>query len=609
MGGTLGTRAPWILRHEVPGESDEHLTERAREGDQAAFGELYRRHRKAAESTAWCLLRSKVDADDVVADAFAGVLSALRNGHGPRDNFRRYLLACVRNGCRSRRSRYVPVQEPSIERRAPVLEEPERYVEADTVARAFAALTPRWQYTLWLTAVEQRPPQEVSERMHLSPSATAALAHRARQAFATAYLAEHVSTVRDRVCAKHAPQLAAYVRGALTGPAEATIDHHLVMCRDCAAAAAELRDVNASLRSLSLPPQLVAAGAVAASAATVTAAAATTVGGAVAVTGGAATTAAVPGLWAGLSGASALVKGLVAVLLVAPAISAEHPGARPAGSVAGHRFAAARPAPVAPAASPSAASASAAAPVDVFVRSVQPVAADRAPAEVDAPAPVAAGPSGGADDREASPDADRVVDEVVAPVAGVDVEPDPAGLPERDHELEPVVAGLDEAMAAMGLGSTGETIRVLRSMVPLLDGRLADAVVTDLLEVAASEDGAPVALTNLFTGLQGTDGSAPVAPTPPAPAEAPIAAPTAPAPPNTLLAAVPVALPVTIPDVPTLPVGPDLQPPVVVLPSLPIPATIELPSVAIIDGPTIELPALGLVDISIPPLRVIDAPQ
>jgi RNA polymerase sigma factor (sigma-70 family) len=591
----VGTRAPWILRHEVPGESDEHLTERAREGDQAAFGELYRRHRKAAESTAWCLLRSKVDADDVVADAFAGVLSALRNGRGPRDNFRRYLLACVRNGCRSRRSRYVPVQEPSIERRAPVLEEPERYVEADTVARAFAALTPRWQYTLWLTAVEQRPPQEVSERMHLSPSATAALAHRARQAFATAYLAEHVSTVRNRVCAKHAPQLAAYVRGALTGPAEATIDHHLVMCRDCAAAAAELRDVNASLRSLSLPPQLVAAGAVAASAATVTAAAATT--------------AAVPGLWAGLSGASALVKGLIAVLLVAPAISAEHPGARPAGSVAGHRFAAARPAPVAPAASPSAASASAATPVDVFVRSVQPVAADREPTEVDAPDPVAAHPSGGADDREASPNVDRVVDEVVAPVAGVDVEPDTAGLPERDHGLEPVVAGLDEALAAMGLGTTGETIRVLQSMVPLLDGPLADVVVTDLLEVAASEDGAPVALTNLFTGLQGTDGSAPVVPTPPAPAEAPIAAPTAPAPPTTLLAAVPVALPVTLPDVPTLPVGPDLQPPAVVLPSIAIPATIELPSVAIIDGPTIALPALGLADISIPPLIVIDAPQ
>ena len=48
------------------------------------------------------MLRSRSEVDDVVADAFAGVLEALRNGNGPRDNFRSYLLAAVRNGCRSR---------------------------------------------------------------------------------------------------------------------------------------------------------------------------------------------------------------------------------------------------------------------------------------------------------------------------------------------------------------------------------------------------------------------------------------------------------------------------------------------------------------------------
>src|SRR5690606_5923187 len=122
-----------------------------------AYSELYQRHRKAAESTARCLLRSRADADDVVADAFAGVLSAIRNGRGPRDNFRRYLLACVRNGCRVRH-RTVPFAPEHRQFHAgrpgdaPVLEEPERYVEADTVARAFAALSPRWQQMLWSTA-------------------------------------------------------------------------------------------------------------------------------------------------------------------------------------------------------------------------------------------------------------------------------------------------------------------------------------------------------------------------------------------------------------------------------------------------------------------------
>src|SRR5687768_3399621 len=99
------------FRQDMPAASDEYLTARARDGDNSAFGELYRRHRKAAESTAWCILRSKSDADDVVSDAFAGVLSAIKNGRGPRDNFRGYLLACVRNGCRSRRPRPVRADE------------------------------------------------------------------------------------------------------------------------------------------------------------------------------------------------------------------------------------------------------------------------------------------------------------------------------------------------------------------------------------------------------------------------------------------------------------------------------------------------------------------
>jgi DNA-directed RNA polymerase specialized sigma24 family protein len=123
-----------------------------------------------------------------VSDAFAGVLAAIRHGHGPRDNFRSYLLATVRNGCRLRLQR-ITVAEHGLRPDAgdrPVFENPERYVEADTVARAFASLSPRWQLTLWLTEVEQRPVAEVAARLDLAPNATAALAHRARQAFATA---------------------------------------------------------------------------------------------------------------------------------------------------------------------------------------------------------------------------------------------------------------------------------------------------------------------------------------------------------------------------------------------------------------------------------------
>ena len=89
---------------------------------------------------------------------------------------------------------------------SPVFEDPERYVEADTVARAFASLSPRWQQTLWLTEVEQRSAcRGRRPSCELAPNATAALTHRAREAFATAYLAEHIDSAPDEACERYAP--------------------------------------------------------------------------------------------------------------------------------------------------------------------------------------------------------------------------------------------------------------------------------------------------------------------------------------------------------------------------------------------------------------------
>ena len=244
------------IRHRLTSASDEQLIDRARGGDRQAFGELYQRHRRAAESTAQWMLRSRSDVDDVVADAFAGVLEAMRNGHGPRDNFRSYLLAAVRNGCRSRWQRINTAAAHDLRGdtdSSPVYEDPERYVEADTVARAFASLSPRWQQTLWLTEVEQRSSAEVAAHLQLAPNATAALTHRAREAFATAYLAEHIDAAPHDTCERYAPRLASYVRDQLTDSQRTDVERHLIDCPSCQQAVSELRDVNASLRKL-LPP-------------------------------------------------------------------------------------------------------------------------------------------------------------------------------------------------------------------------------------------------------------------------------------------------------------------------------------------------------------------
>ena len=60
-------------RRELANLTDEQLTERARGGDNRAFGELFRRHRKAAESTARyrCARPRTRSRRDVVADIAA----------------------------------------------------------------------------------------------------------------------------------------------------------------------------------------------------------------------------------------------------------------------------------------------------------------------------------------------------------------------------------------------------------------------------------------------------------------------------------------------------------------------------------------------------------
>jgi RNA polymerase sigma factor (sigma-70 family) len=246
----------------VDGKADDELVVLARSGDTTAIDELYRRHAGAARRTARAILGSRQDAEDVVADAFLGVLRAIDGGAGPRDNFRAYLLACVRNGCKMtwRARRPVPRDPVQLDDGSFVVEDPERYVEAGIVAAAFSSLSPCWQQTLWLTAVEGKGTDEVARQLRRSPSAVPALALRAREAFAEAYLTQHVARAATEGCRRVAPKLAAYVRDHIGEGDRLRVDAHLAECAACCEAADGLRDVNSCLRSLVLPAGALATG-------------------------------------------------------------------------------------------------------------------------------------------------------------------------------------------------------------------------------------------------------------------------------------------------------------------------------------------------------------
>lgn len=248
---------------------DAELIALVRAGDSAAYEELFLRHRDVAIRYARRISDSE-RAEDLCAEAFTKILDLLQRGKGPDVAFRAYLLTTVRtshlNNLRSsNREELVPDHEP-MSRMLPVIEDPDHRFDQHAIVRAFAQLPERWQTVLWLTAVEGRSHDEVSEQLEIKSNAVASLAFRARAGLRQAYLAEHLLTTNDPQCRAVIEQLPSYLGERMTSRRRRHIDEHLGACKTCTAAALELTEVDSKLGALLAP--LVLAGFTASSIAT-----------------------------------------------------------------------------------------------------------------------------------------------------------------------------------------------------------------------------------------------------------------------------------------------------------------------------------------------------
>ncbi len=243
-------------------KSDAELIAAVRRGDSAAYGVLYERHLHAAKRAAACLAGTPAEREDLVADAFTRVLRALRDGGGPREEFRAYLLVTMRNAAISGSrgasvSLYADVPEAYLARGGedPVLT---RW-DAAAAADAFASLPERWRTVLWHTEVEDESPAEIAPLLGLRPNGVAALAYRAREGLRQAYLRAHLPEVEGRECRATVSKLAGFVRRSVPMPLDRKINRHLARCPECRARADTLTRVNDELRA-SVAPLLLGAG-------------------------------------------------------------------------------------------------------------------------------------------------------------------------------------------------------------------------------------------------------------------------------------------------------------------------------------------------------------
>ncbi len=248
--------------------SDAELISAARAGDESGFAGLYERHAAAATVVARRYTDDHADADDVVADAFTAVYSALRRGNGPDEAFRAYLFTVVRRTASARRDvlhRVRPTDDLATLEAGTALagtaEDPTlEGFERGVVARAFHSLPERWQAVLWHTEVEGLTPAEVAPVLGLTANGVAALAYRAREGLRQAYLQQHLRDPLDDGCRSVAGSLGAYVRGGLGTRESGKVETHLEGCGECRALLLELGDVNHGMRAVIAPLVLGIAG-------------------------------------------------------------------------------------------------------------------------------------------------------------------------------------------------------------------------------------------------------------------------------------------------------------------------------------------------------------
>ncbi|HCT80017.1 MAG TPA: hypothetical protein DGT23_26320 [Micromonosporaceae bacterium] len=244
--------------------ADAELIADVRSGDALAFDVLYRRHVEAAQRMARALARNRADADDLVAESFARMLSVLRAGGGPDIAFRPYLLTTMRNlfyeGTKHERRLQVTDDISAHEPGVPFVDTAVQQLELSLVSRAFAQLPERWQVVLWHTEVERERPATVAPLLGLSPNGVAALAYRAREGLRQNYLQEHIAAEPDDECRWAIERLGAYVRDGLALRDRSKVDGHLSECRRCHLLFVELGEVNAGMREV-LAPALLAGSA------------------------------------------------------------------------------------------------------------------------------------------------------------------------------------------------------------------------------------------------------------------------------------------------------------------------------------------------------------
>lgn len=207
-------------------------------------------------------------AEDVVADAFATVLTLDDDRLAGIGNLRAYLYAVVRNAAaRWARSaaRIVPTPDDALDRGEPATasREVEQAQSAALARRAFAALGDRQRHVLWATLVERRQAADLAHELGTTVSNVTTQAQRARAALRQQYVTAFLE-LAPPTCDLAPATLARVALGTASPRQEREYHRHVRTCARCpelARRAAEDLTAGSVARAVALGGLPAAAGA------------------------------------------------------------------------------------------------------------------------------------------------------------------------------------------------------------------------------------------------------------------------------------------------------------------------------------------------------------
>lgn len=235
--------------------SDIELINMTRSGMESAFGELWTRHRRSGMRAA-ASINSNYDPEDMVQEAFTLIFQAIRRNRGPQEVFRPYLYSVLRSI--SIKWSHGKLQETDLDdidrAQEPAYIFEHQDLGGSITGRAFVSLRSEWRSVLWYSEIEELIPSEIAPLLGLTPNATAALAHRAREGFKVAWLQAHVDTEGSAPeCEWTVKRLGAYNRKKLTPRENALLEKHLPSCLKCTILVGKIDQLGRNLGVTILP--------------------------------------------------------------------------------------------------------------------------------------------------------------------------------------------------------------------------------------------------------------------------------------------------------------------------------------------------------------------